>query len=492
MIPVTYDLLALGAGLLLPLAFAPFDYSFFAVLSLLLLFLGWLDATPLRAWVRGYLFGLGQFGFGISWVFVSIHEYGGAGVVVAVGLTTLFVAWWALYPALAGWLALRWFRGGRAFRAITVFPAVWVLVEWFRGWFVTGFPWLHLGYSQLDTPLAGLAPVFGTYGVSWAVALLAGLLLAAVQWRGGRRRLAFIAVLALLGVTHALHRIEWTQAAGAPFQAALLQGNIPQDQKWQPDFQRETLRRYWQMSREQEQARVVVWPETAVPAYYHQLQDTVLADLQEEVMQRGSDLLIGIPVYEGEHYYNALIALGSAPGMYFKRHLVPFGEYMPLRPLLGWVLDLVRIPMADFSAGRDDQPLLSAAGHPLAASVCFEDVFGNESRTFLPQARYLVNVTNDAWFGDSIAPHQHAQMARMRALESGRYMLRATNTGVSAIITPKGTYAVRAPMLRQAAVTGNIVPMQGRTPYVGWGDLPVLAMLLLVAGWSFCRGRRDW
>lgn len=490
MIPVPYDVLALIGGLLLPLAFAPFEYPFIAVVSLILLFAGWMNATPLRAWVRGYLFGLGQFGFGISWVYVSIHDYGGTDVAVAAGLTTLFVAWWALYPALAGWLAVRWFQGGRGLRAIAVWPAVWVLVEWFRGWFITGFPWLHLGYSQLDTPLAGFAPVLGTYGVSWAVALLAGLLLTAPQWKGSGRRLVFIAIMALIGVAFALHRIEWTRPAGAPFQAALLQGNIPQDRKWQPDFQRETLKRYWLMTREQEQARLIVWPETAVPGFYHQFKDTVLADLQAEAQQRGGDLLIGIPVYAGDRYYNALTALGAAPGLYFKRHLVPFGEYMPLRPLLGWVLDLVQIPMADFSAGRNDQPLLVAAGHPLAASVCYEDVFGNESRAFLPEARYLVNVTNDAWFGDSIAPHQHAQMARMRSLETGRYMLRATNTGVSAIITPKGAYAAKAPLLQQATVTGSVTPMQGRTPYVWWGDAPVVVLLAFVAGWSGWRGRR--
>jgi apolipoprotein N-acyltransferase len=479
-----YDALALLGGLLLPLAFAPFDYPFLAVVSLILLFIAWSDATPGRAFLRGYGFGVGQFGLGASWVYVSMHDYGGASVPEAGGLTVFFSLFWALYPGFAGWLAARFFGGGPAFKAIVVFPAVWTLSEWLRSWFPTGFPWLQIGYSQIDTPLAALAPVFGGYGVGWAVALVAGLSLALFRLAGTPRRVAAAGLIAVLGLCAGLSRVAWTRPAGAPFKATLLQGNVAQDVKWQPEFQRETLRLYTDMTRAHWDSRLIIWPETAVPAFYHQVKDTFFVELATEARQHGADLLVGVPFYnQGEdRYYNAVAGVGRTPGFYFKRHLVPFGEYVPLRPLLGWVLDILQIPLADFASGNGDQPPLVAAGYPLAASICYEDVFGQESLAGLPEAAYLVNVTNDAWFGDSIAPHQHVQMARMRALETGRWMLRATNTGVTALITPQGRVAAKAPLFEKAQVSGLVTPMQGRTPYIVWGDVPVVAGFGLLLG----------
>jgi apolipoprotein N-acyltransferase len=479
-----YDALALLGGLLLPLAFAPFGIPFLAVIALALLFAAWSDATPGRAFRRGYLFGLGQFGLGVSWVYVSMHDYGGAGVLEAGGLTALFTAFLALYPGLAGWLSVRFFPGSPAFRAIAVFPAVWTLVDWFRGWFLSGFPWLQIGYSQTDTPLSGLAPVFGIHGVGWALALLAGLLLVAPRWTGGRRRLALLGVLGVVGLAAGLSQITWTRPAGEPFKVALLQGNIPQDMKWQPEFQRATLQMYTEMTREHWDSKLIIWPETAVPAFYQQVRDSFLADLEKEAKSHGTDLLVGVPYYNQaeDRYYNAVAALGRTPGFYFKRHLVPFGEFLPLRPILGWVLEILQIPLADFASGNGGQPPLVAAGYPLSASICYEDIFGSEALAALPQAAYLVNVTNDAWFGDSIAPHQHVQMARMRALETGRWMLRATNTGVTAIITPEGVISARAPLFQKAWLSGTVTPMQGSTPYVLWGDGPIIVGVMLLLG----------
>lgn len=509
-----YDILAFLGGLLLPLAFSPFDIPVLAVVSLVLLFTGWSLATPRRAFFRGYLFGLGQFGLGVSWVYVSMHDYGGADILEAGGLTALFTLFLALYPAVAGWLAVRVFSAravfpeagspsatagtslpggeGRAVDSIVVFPAVWILMEWFREWFLTGFPWLQVGYTQMDTPLAGLAPVFGLYGVSWAVAGLAGLLLTAPRLNGRRRRLALIAVFAVIAVAAGLGPIPWIRPAGEPFPVTLLQGNIAQDLKWQPETRRATLQTYLDLTRAHWDSKLIVWPETAVPAFYQQVKDSFLADLEKEAKAHQTDILLGVPYYNetDDRYYNAVTALGRTPGFYFKRHLVPFGEFLPLRPLLGWVLDVLEIPLADFAAGEDEQPPLVAADYPLAASICYEDVYGRESLANLPRAAFLVNVTNDAWFGDSIAPHQHVQMARMRALETGRWMLRASNTGVTAIIDPRGTVVARAPMFRKSALSGQITPMKGRTPYVLWGNLPVVAAALCLLGrQAWRRGR---
>lgn len=481
------DFLALLGGVLLPLSFAPYDYPALAVAALALLFFAWQGATPGRAFLRGYLFGLGLFGLGASWVYISMHRYGGASVVEAGGLTALFTLFWALYPAVAGGLARR-LGGGPVLQAVGVFPAAWMLAEWLRSWFPTGFPWLQIGYSQLDTPLGGLAPLFGSYGVGWGVALVAGLGLTLFQHKGVPRRVLAVALMALLGLCGVLDRVRWTEPAGEPFPVALMQGNIPQDLKWQPEQQRATLDLYQGMTRRHWDARLIVWPETAVPAFYQQVAGTYLADLAKEAGQHGTDILLGLPYYDvgRDRYYNAIVSLGKAPGFYFKRHLVPFGEYVPLRPVFGWVLDILQIPLSDFGSGGTDQKPLAAAGYPLAASICYEDVFGQESLLHLPEAAYLVNVTNDAWFGDSAAPHQHAQMARMRSLETGRWMLRATNSGVTAIITDRGAFAATAPLFERAEVAGTVVPMRGRTPYVLWGDAPVvvgLALMFVVVTW---------
>ncbi|HLF96025.1 MAG TPA: apolipoprotein N-acyltransferase [Methylococcaceae bacterium] len=481
---------ALLGGLLYPLAFAPFDAPWLLFPGLLFLFGGWLNAAPGRAAWRGYLFGLGQFGLGVSWIYVSIHDFGGASPVEAGGLTVLFVVCMALYPALIGYLAARCFpRASLPLLALIVYPALWTLGEWFRGWFLTGFPWLQAGYSQMDFPLARLAPWTGVFGVGWAAAAVAGVVMTACCRRGARRYLPVLAALTIGVALRFLPVAVGVDAAAPPFRAALLQGNIAQDLKWRADYRRLTLELYVSMTRENWDARLIVWPETAVPAFYGQLEE-LFAVLDEEARAHGADILVGAPVEEanGARYYNGLVKVGQPPAIYRKRHLVPFGEFLPLRPLLGWILDVMEIPLGDFDAGAREQPLLVAAGQPLAASVCYEDAFGNESRAGLPEAAYLVNVSNDAWFGDSIAPHQHLQMARMRALETGRWMLRATNTGVTAVIDAQGRIVSRLPQFQQGVLAADVTPMRGATPYVRWGDAPVILLLFGLLGGTALAG----
>ena len=479
-------LLAALGGVLFPLAFSPFDLPALAPIALGLLFSGWLHATPAQAARQGYLFGLGQYGFGVSWIYISMHDFGGASLYEALGLTALFTACMALYPALAGALAVLFFQGDRTVRRVLVFPAVWMAVEWFRGWFLSGFTWLQVGYSQTDTLLAHFAPLLGSYGVGWMVAVLAGLAFSLRDLAGIKRYVIPCGLLLIPGTGLLLGQVHWSTPAGEPFQASLLQGNIAQNVKWQAEFQRQTLLHYVRLTEKNWQSRLVVWPETAVPAFYHQVRDSLLQVLEEEARTHDTDLLIGIPYLnpDSQQYYNALVSLGQHSGFYFKRHLVPFGEYLPLRPLLGFVLEILDIPLSDFAAGEASQPPLQAAGYPLAASICYEDIFGQESLSGLPEARYLVNVTNDAWFGDSMAPYQHVQMARMRALESSRYLLRATNTGVSALIDSAGRIVTRAPLFETSVITGSVTPLQGTTPYVVWGDGAFLFGLTLVLGWA--------
>lgn len=480
------DLLALSAGLAFPFAFAPYEQSWLAVAALAVLFAVWHGASPKRAAWRGYLFGLGQFGFGVSWVYVSMHEFGGASPFAAGLLTALFVAFFALYPALAGYLSRRWSTARPALNLLALSPLLWVLVEWFRGWFLTGFPWLQIAYSQVSSPLGKLAPLAGVYGVGCLAAMVAAGLAAFVCLPGTGRRLWPIAAGLLCLAAAKLPAGQWTEPAGPALPVALVQGNIAQQLKFVPGQQWRILERYVELTEDHWDAKVIVWPETAVPAFYHQLADTFFARLTEAAKLHESSLLVGVPVGDadgGPQYYNGLVSIGGdRPAAYRKRHLVPFGEFLPLKPVLGFILDILQIPLSDFSAGDARQPLLQAGGWPLMATVCYEDAFGNEGRVGLPEAAYLVNVSNDAWFGDSIAPHQHLQMARMRALETGRYMLRATNTGVTAVIGPDGKVVKQLPQFESAVLTADIEPRSGATPYVRYGDGPVVWVLLIALG----------
>ncbi|WP_241546792.1 apolipoprotein N-acyltransferase [Thiohalobacter thiocyanaticus] len=481
------SLLALAAGAGLPLAFAPFDVSVLAIILPALLLVLLPERRPRRALGLGYLFGLGWFGLGVSWVHISIHEFGGTPLAAALLVAALLVAFLALFPALAAWLTVRLAPTAGWPRYLLAAPAAWVLAEWLRGWLFTGFPWLLAGYTQLDSPLAGFAPVLGVYGVGLLLLLTAGALAAGIRIRRNGLRVGLLFLVMTLWLGGALlQRQDWTRPTGAALEVSLIQGNIAQDRKWQEAWQRATLARYLGLSRQEwgdpeRQVDLVIWPETAIPAFYHQIEDGFLRQLRRETRQAGSELLVGIPVLDREHwaYYNAVMRVGGEDSFYFKRHLVPFGEYLPLRDWLGTLLQVMPLPVADFSAGTADQTLLQVRGHPVGVSICYEVIFGAELIAALPEARLLVNVSNDAWFGDSLAPHQHLQMARMRALETGRELLRATNTGISAVIDHRGGLRARGPQFEVAVVRARVQPREGATPYVQRGDLPVL---LLVAG----------
>lgn len=484
------DAAALVAGAALPLAFAPFGLFPLAYLAPAVLFLLWRECAAARAAWRGWLFGLGMFGVGVSWVYVSLHDFGHMPAPLAGLATLLLVAGLALYPALLGWLQGRFFNRARAYHLPLVLPALWTLFEWWRGWFLTGFPWLNLGYSQSDTPLAGYAAWLGVYGVGLACALVAGLL--AQSWRApeGFLRRYLPALLAIFVGGWLAGLAEWTEPTGAPVATALVQGNVPLAIKWQPAYREPILERYRDLSARAPQARLVVWPEAAIPARLDEIDPRYLTRLRQ---QGAADFLIGVVEGgPGREYYNSAVVLGQDPASYRKRHLVPFGEFLPLPGLFRWLLDSLRIPMSDFSAGPADQPPLAAAGQKIGVSVCYEDAFGEELIRALPAATLLVNVSEDAWFGDSLAPHQRLQMARLRALEAGRPMLRAANTGPSAVIDYDGRVLARAPQFRSTVLQAGVQPRQGATPYVYAGNLAVLALLagLLLGAVVLGRGSR--
>jgi apolipoprotein N-acyltransferase len=477
-------------GALTVLGFAPFYLYFIPVLTLAALFHLWLHAGSRRAALAiGYLFGLGLFGAGASWVYVSMHDYGMMPLPLAALATLLFCAFLALFPALAGWLQAS-MKARPCWRLLLAMPACLALYEWTLGWIFTGFPWLTVGYTQAPlSPLAGYAPLLGVYGVSLLLAISAGLVtLAYGAWRKttGRAWLALSGLLALWLVGSGLQAVAWTQPSGAPVSVSLLQGNIAQDLKWREDRLRATLVTY----REQvlaSKSRLIILPETAIPLFYDNVPPDYLEELAQHARANGGDIILGLPErdFEQRVYYNSVLSLGSAPTQFYrKQHLVPFGEFVPLKPIFGGIIEAMQIPLTDFARGLPTQQPLAVAGQQVAMNICYEDVFGEEIIRQLPQATLLVNVSNDAWFGDSIAPRQHLQISQMRALESGRYMLRATNTGVTAIVDERGRVVDQAPVFHTAVLHGKAQGMSGATPYVRWGNAPFLALmggLLLLA-----------
>lgn len=484
------DVLALFAGASVPLAFAPVSFFPFAVLAPAVLFLLWLDASPKRALWRGLWFGVGQFGVGVSWVYVAIHDFGHAGVLLAVFLTVVFCAVMVVFPTALGYSLARFFRGPDWLRLTLVFPAGWTLVEWIRGWILTGFPWLNLGYSQIDAPLRGLAPIFGVYGVTLAVTISAGLIALLVYSVRCTQGIAVTVFIALWLSGWGLTKVEWTQPSAPPLRVSLIQGNIPQDTKWRPELVQYTLDLYAKLTREHWDSRLILWPEAAVTAFHHEVADDYLPNLAREARLHGSDIVLGIPFLDREsrRYYNSLVSVGATPGVYHKRHLVPFGDFVPFAEFLRGLISFFDLPMSGFSPGPARQPLLTAAGQKLAAAICYEDIFGEELIESLPEATLLVNATNNAWYGDSFAPHQHLEMSRMRALETGRYMLRVTTNGVSALIDQRGRILQRSKQFATQVISGEAVPRQGATPYIQLGNWPSVTLISLVLlatlGWA--------
>ena len=478
---------ALVAGALTVAAFAPlavFPLPFLTLAGLLLI---WRRAAPAQAFWAGFVFGAGLFGAGASWVYVSLHDFGMMPAPLAAIGTLAYCAILALYPAGAGWCLARLVRAPAS--ALIAFPAAWTLFEWLRGWVFTGVPWLALGYSQLDSPLAGLAPVVGVYGVSFATALCAGLLVVVTSGSPKARVASGVALVVAFGLGQLAKQIDWTSPQGAPLKVALLQGNIPQDLKFKADRYAMTLSIYKRLI-EASKGRLIVLPETAIPRFLDAVDPSYLRDIERIAAERRADVLIGVPIRDSKgRYFNSVISVGASPSQrYDKSHLVPFGEFVPAG--FGWIVKTFAIPLSDFSLGPENPKPLALAGQLVAPNICWEDAFGEEIIRQLPEATLLVNVSNVAWFGDSLAPAQHLQISRMRALETGRAMLRATNTGMTAIIDPRGGLVARLPQFVEGVLEGEVQGHSGATPYVKLGNYPiVLACLALIVALVFRRVR---
>jgi apolipoprotein N-acyltransferase len=470
------------AGAATVLAFAPFGLHPLAFLTFAVLVQLWMHAPPRRCAWQGFWFGLGLFGVGVSWVYVSLHYFGGMPAPVAVFATAAFCAFLALFPAAAGWLQAR-VPAPEAVRACLLIPAAWVLFEWTLVWIFTGFPWVAIGYSAAGWPLQGYAPLGGVYALSFIIVSLAGML-----WLVMRRRLRFLLlIVVVLGAGAALRYVSWSSPAGQPVAVALLQGNIEQEMKFRPERAAGIFETYARLA-ESTRARLIVFPETALPVFYERVPRAYLARLEAAAKRNDGDLLLGVPYRSGTDYYNSVLTLGvSPPQAYHKVHLVPFGEFVPMG--FRWTLDLMSIPLSDFSRGAPAQPPLVVAGQRVAVNICYEDAFGEEIARSLPEATLLVNVSNVAWFGDSLAPAQHLQIARMRAIETGRMHLTATNTGITAAIDRDGRVLERLPQFAEGRLEIEAQGYAGATPYVLLRDWPVVLLSLGILAFPVMRRR---
>ncbi|MEP7328349.1 MAG: apolipoprotein N-acyltransferase [Betaproteobacteria bacterium] len=496
--------LALAAGIIAVAAFAPFNWTTATPAALAVLFLLWQHAaTPRHAAGIGFAFGVGLFSAGTSWVYIALENFGGMPTPIAMLATAGFITLLSLWLALGGWMIARTIAVGSSWRLLAA-AAMWPVIEWTRGHSFTNFPWLAVGYAELlpdrVLPLAGFATIGGVFLVSLAVAACAAAAALIVDaLSGGRSRTAIIgaaAIVMIVGTGALLSRMEWTTVIGAPVAITLVQGNVSVEQKFDPAFRATNFQRYIDLVTVS-RGRIVVLPESTFPQFADEIPGDVFQRLTDIMRARDGHVLVGLfiaepPLTSGgdERIHNSVVSLGvTPPQLYQKQHLVPFGETIPLKPLVGWFINRVlAIPLADQTPGPPDQRPFDVAGQRLAVNICYEDVFGNELIEAARNATLLVNVTNDAWYGHSIAARQHNQISQMRALELGRPMLRATNTGITSAIGHDGRVITELPWFTQGLLELDIVGRAGETPYMRMGDAFVLvlafALLLLAIGTS--------
>ncbi len=484
-------LLAVAAGAALPLAFAPFHQFWLAPLSYAALLYVWGDATPRRALGLAFAFGCASFGFGTYWTFIAVRIIGGAPIAIAlflmIGLTMVLAG----FVAAAGWAAARWFRTRGAVAWLVTLPALFVLAEWLRGWLFTGFGWLAAGYSQTDSWLMGYAPIGGVLAISLAVVVTSGALLTLALGTLRERAAAGAVLIVVWAGGLAAGTKSYTQPKERTLDVALAQGNIAQDTKYLPEQLPAMMALYAELTRQGAGADLVIWPEAAIPTYVDYVDDYLEA-VRDDAATRGSTVLLGIlqlapDAKTIEEFQNILISLTEQRQVYVKRHLVPFGEFYPVPEFIRDWMRLMNLPTGDAIPGAADQPPFDVVGEKLAITICYEDVFGAEQLHSLPEATLLVNVTNDAWFGDSIAPHQHLQIARVRAAEAGRYLLRAANTGVTAVIDPKGGLVDTLPQFRVGVLKSTVRGFTGSTPYARVGNYLVVVLALAALAASYAR-----
>lgn len=478
------DVLALLLGALLVLAFAPFEIFPFAILAPAGLLTLWLNQSPKRAFWLGFLFGLGLFGGGVYWVYISMHSFGDLPPLAAFGITAAMVAILAIYPAMTGYLINRYFPSPREITTILAFPAIWVALEWVRSWLFTGFPWLFLGYSQTNTPLIGYAPLFSVYGVSLAVALTSGMLVSTIfGFKEKKYKAMYLCLLVIVVIWTTgglLNLIAWTEPQRKKVNVSLVQGNVPQTIKWSPEHISLSMNRYAELTAPLlKKDAIIIWPEAAIPLPLKSAADFINF-MDRQALKNNAHIILGIPIQNpnGDGYFNAIVTLGSDKQVYLKRQLVPWGEYVPFSRYFANLFAFMNIPMSNLVEGKYVQPPVKVNGTTIFMSICYEIAYPELSKVANPVYGLLLTVTNDAWFGNSIAQAQHLQMAQMRAVELRRPLLFVTNDGITAIVGPNGRIESSIPPHQISVLTSTVQPMLGLTPWMRHGMDPILGIII--------------
>ncbi len=467
------------SGAIATLAFAPFSIWPAMLLSLISFFLLIASRSAKEAAFIGLSWGLGHFATGISWVYVVIDKFGGMPTAIGLCLIFLLVLYLSFYPALFAYL-LRRTTLTTAQTYLLLAPSLWLGIDWLRGWFLTGFPWLWSGYSQIDGPLASFAPLFGVQGITLALVLSAAAFTVAYLNRAFSALLIPVVIFSASWVTE---RIDWVWETDNKVKVAMVQGNVPQELKWLPEYRWPTLLSYQDLTRAHWDADLIIWPEAAIPAFEREL-PAFFERLDKAAIKQNVAIITGVLDQDTKgRYFNNVISLGKngtegysypAAQSYSKHHLLVFGEFVPFEELLRPLAPLFNLPMSSFTRGEKVQPNLQAKNYQLAPAICYEIAFNEQVRESLtPDSDFILTLSNDTWFGRSIGPHQHLEIARMRALENGKPVLRATNTGLTAAINYQGKIIAQIPQFETKVLRAEVPTTKGQTPYTHFGDKPL-------------------
>ena len=487
-------LLCIIAGAILPLSLAPFNWFLCGVLSIAIAFLCIRNQSSSKiAWLLGFCYGIGMFGIGVSWVYVSIHDYGGASIALASLLTAMFILllatifsatmfyFYCKLNCIANTGSQDKKQHNYCSQAL-LFTALWVLFEWLRSWILTGFPWLFIGYSAIDTSIAGFAPIFGVYSLSFIIVFATTIVTCLILSRGSNIKVwrATVLMLILIAVSHIfLNNYQWLKVKNQ-LQIAAIQANIPQTIKWDSEFSELSINKHLQLTQTVLDKDLIIWPENAIPVILTNF-DHNLPQLNNLAKNNSLTIITGVPINDHTgKVYNSVFSLGEINQKYNKTKLVPFGEYVPFESLLRGTIDFFDLPMSSFSSGSTNQGVLNLPVAAISASVCYEAAYPDFIASHAKNSDFLVNISNDTWFGSSFGPFQHLQIARMRSLETGRWMIRATNSGITALINDKGSIIKQLSMHNPGVLSGTITTVTGSTPFMKLLSWPIILLCILI------------
>ena len=474
--------LAIICGLLFPLGFAPFEAWPVTIISLSLLLYLLKNEGFKDSFLIGFCYGLGLWGLGISWVYVSIHYHGNQGIISSFLITFAFVIFLSLYIGLTTYLFRIFKSDVNGLNYLLIFPVIWVSIEVLRSYFLTGFPWLIIGTSLAGTSIGGWTPIFGTFGSSIGVLMVSGCILLLFENRNKLNLYPALLILIILISSFTLNKINWTQEI-TKISASIHQPNLTLQNKWSSQGIRQTMSLIQEAVNNAEENEYVFFPETALILEKEELEPW-LSRIEKEMNERNVSLISGIIAKDPNQKdlierYNRIQGFGPIKGYYDKIHLVPFGEFIPFRSYLGRILDVMGINMVNTLPGKAFSTLNNGKV-VISPSICYEIAFSDLVRKTAKISNLLVTISNDTWFGTSIGPEQHLEIAQSRALEHQKSLIRATNSGISAIINRNGKIIEKQGVFEDKKLKTEVKIYEGRTPFSIFGNNIIYSYIIII------------